>query len=182
MPGWFCDRDMSVFSPTSSDTDVAPGLIWQMGESMMSPLVTGWLIGCWNFDRNWWFHHFSSHQLHLLVNSFHRWLLIHKCQQHRNNSLTLQNEATTTTCEFNSRTVESAQNLLTSLDECFDASVHQPRDTQNWSLHVDNCEAHSQFFALTPEVYSPRNVVFQQLALQSRSSARDSVHSSVQRE
>ena len=97
---------MSVFSPASSDTDVAPRLIWQMYESMMSPLVTGWLIRCRNFDRNWWFHFFSSHQLtlHLLVNrweirSFSRWLL-HRCQQHRNNCLTLQNEETTTTCEF----------------------------------------------------------------------------------
>ena len=52
---------------------------------------------------------------------------------------------------------------LTPLDECFDASVHQPRDTQNWSLHINDCEAHSKFFALTPEVYSPRTVVFQQL-------------------
>ena len=133
----------------------------------MSPLVTGWLTGCRNF---WWFHFFSFHQftLHLLVNrweirSFHRWLLIHRCQQHQNSSLTLENEETTTTCEFNSRTVESAQNLLASLDECFDAFVHQLRDTQNWSLHINDCEAHSKFFALTPEVYSPRTVVFQQL-------------------
>ena len=54
VPGWFC-----------SDTDVAPRLIRQLCESMMSPLVTGWLIGCRNFDRNWWFHFFSSHQLTL---------------------------------------------------------------------------------------------------------------------
>ena len=138
---------------------------------MMSPLFTGWLTWSQNYDRLWRWHLFSSHQftLHLLVNrweikGFSRWLFIHKCQQHRNNNLTLQNEKTTTTCEFNSRTVESAQNLLTSLDECFDASVHQPGDTQKWSLHINECEAHSQLFALSPEVYGPRTVVFQQLS------------------
>ena len=130
---------------------------------MMSPLVTGWLTGCRNFDRNWWLHFsrpINSHSISSStgIRSFSRWLFIHRCH-----NLTLQNEKTTTTCEFNSRTVESAQNLFTSFDERFDASVHQPRDTQNWSLHINDCEAHSKFFALTPEVYGPRIVVFQQL-------------------
>ena len=60
-------------------------------------------------------------------------------------------------------------------------SVHQPRDTQNWSLHVNDCEAHSKFFALTPEVYGPRTVVIKQLT--SRGLERgDVAHSSVKRE
>ena len=59
-----CDRDTCLFSlPRARTQTLHQGLIWQMGESMMSPLVTGWLIGCRNFDRNWWFHFFSSHQL-----------------------------------------------------------------------------------------------------------------------
>ena len=41
--------------------------------------------------------------------------------------------------------------------------VHQPRDTQDWSLHINNCEAHSKFFALTPELYGSQTAVFQQL-------------------
>ena len=110
---------MSVLSPTSSDPDVAPRLVWQVCESVMSPLFTGWLTWCPNFDRNWRWHLFSSRQftLHLRVSrreikSFSRWLIIHRYQQHRNSGLTLQNEKTTTTCEFNSRTVRSAQTLL----------------------------------------------------------------------
>ena len=108
---------MSVFSPASSDTDVA--------QSMMSPLVTGWLIVVPELRSQLVLPHLLvPSTLHLLVNrweirSFSHWLLIHKCQQHRNNSLTMQNEETTTTCEFESRTVESAQNLRASLDECF---------------------------------------------------------------
>ena len=34
--------------------------------------------------------------------------------------------------------------------------------TQDWSLHVDDSEAHSQLIALTPEVYGGLSVVFQQ--------------------
>ena len=158
---------MSIFSPTSSDADVAPRLIWRVCESMMSQLFAGWLTCC----RNWWWQPFSSQQftLHLLVNrwkikSFSRWLIIHRFQTHRSNDLTLQNEKATTTCEFNSRTVKSAQILRTSLDERLDASVHQPWDTQVWSLHINNCEAHSEFFALTPEIYGPHTAVFPQLA------------------
>ena len=123
-------------------------------ESVMSPLFIGWLTWCRNFDRNW-------RVAPLLVPSIHapsprqqvgdQELIIHTCQQHRNSDLTLLNEKTTTTSEFNSRTVKSAQTLLTSLDEHFDASVHQPGDAQGWSLHINNCEAHSKFFALTPE-------------------------------
>ena len=89
---------MSVFSPTSSDADVAPRLIWQVSGSMTSPLFTGWFTWCLNFYRNWRWHLFSSHPftLHLLVN---KWEV--QCQQHRSSDLTLQNEKTTT-CESNS--------------------------------------------------------------------------------
>ena len=52
-------------------------------------------------------------------------------------------------------TIKTAQTLLANLDECFDASIHQPRGTQYWSLHIDNCEVHSEFFSLTPEVHGP---------------------------
>ena len=99
VPGWTCDRASCLFSlPRARTQTFAPRLIWQVSESMMSPLVTGWLIGCRNFDRNWWFHFFSSHHftLHLLVS---RWEIrsFHRCQQNQNNNLTLQNEETTTT-------------------------------------------------------------------------------------
>ena len=42
----------NVCFPTSSDADVAPRLIRQMFVSMMSSLVTGWLIGCRNFTSS----------------------------------------------------------------------------------------------------------------------------------
>ena len=63
-------------------------------------------------------------------------------------------------CEFNNRTVKSAQTLLTSLDERFDAcpSTVRPLDR---SIHINNCEAHSKFFALTTEVHGSLTVFFQ---------------------
>ena len=60
------------------------------------PLFAGWLTWCWKFDYNW---------APFLVPSIHEKNI---------------------TCEFNTRTVESAQNLLTRVDECLDASAHQP--------------------------------------------------------
>ena len=87
---------MSVFSPSSSDTYIAPRLIWKVCEAMISALFTGWFTGCRNFDGNWWFHFFSSHQLafQLLINWWEihripRWLVNHRCQQLRNNHLAL---------------------------------------------------------------------------------------------
>ena len=128
------------FLSTSSDADVAPGLIWQMGGSMMFPLFTGWLTWCGELRSQLAVAlllvpsiHGPSPRQQVGDQSFSRWLLIHRCPQHRNSDLKLQNEKNTTTCEFNSRTVKSAQTLLTSVDDRFDASVHQPRETQDWS-------------------------------------------------
>ena len=158
---------MSVFSPTSSDTDVAPRLIRQVCESMMSPLVTGWLIGCPNFDRNWWFNFFSSHQftLHLLVNcwdirSFSRWLLIHNCQQHRNNNLTLQNEKTTTMCGFNSGPSNRRRICLPAW-----MNVSMPLSINRVTLRIGRFTSTTvkptrSSSPLTPEVCSPRTVGF----------------------
>ena len=48
----------------------------------------------------------------------------------------------------------STQTLLANLDERGDASVHQPRDTQDSSLHVNDCDTQSQLFAFTPAVHN----------------------------
>ena len=138
---------MSVFFSSSSDTYIAAGLMWQMGESLMSALFTGWLNWCRNFDSHWWFHFCSSHQLtfQLIIKRWEirplpRWLLSHRCHQPRNNNLTFQDEETTSTCEFNGCTVKTAQKLPVTLYQSFDASVHQPRGTHYWTLHIDDCE------------------------------------------
>ena len=112
-----CVHTVSIATKTltigASDTNVAPTVIRQMGESMMSPLVTGWLISR-KFNHNWRFHFFSSHQstFHFFVNEGETCpVCFHKCQQHPNNSLTLQKEKPQR-CEFNRRTIESLQKLF----------------------------------------------------------------------
>ena len=63
---WSCF--MSVLSRTNS-----PRLIWQVCESVLFPLFTGWLPRCWDFDCNWRWHLFSSNQFTLQ-------LFINKCK------------------------------------------------------------------------------------------------------
>ena len=86
----------------------------------------------------------------------------------RDSELTLQNEKTTTAFEFKCRTDRSAQTMLTSVDERFGASVHQPCDTQCWTLYINDGGAHSKFSTLTPEVYGSQTAVFQQLTSRGR--------------
>ena len=53
------------------------------------------------------------------------WQVTAHCNVCSAQQIKTQSEKTTTTCELNSRTVKSAQTLRASLDERFDASVHQ---------------------------------------------------------